>query len=107
MRRLVLAAWVAVGLGFAGLFAAEPGARELHLNAVVLSMTTEATQAGEQVRVLKIRIPEKNDDLTFTIPASNKELYEAVGALKKDDKLIVAIVVEDGKQRPREFKKVQ
>jgi hypothetical protein len=98
-----MAALVVAGLGFAGLFAIEQGPREVHRNAVVVSVTTQATEAGGQSRVLVVDIPDKHDTLTFTIPSTNKELFEAVGGLHKGDRIVVAIVLEDGKYRLREF----
>jgi hypothetical protein len=106
MRYFLPAALVAVGLGFAGFVAAEKAA-EKHLNAVVVSVTTEEAEGGGQVRVLTVSIPEKNDELKFTIPSSDKELFEAAGKLQKGDKLVVAVIFEDGKYRLREFAKAK
>jgi hypothetical protein len=63
--------------------------------------------AGAPSRTLVISIPEKHDELTFTIPASSKELFEAAGKLQKGDKIVAAVIVGNGKPQLREFAKAK
>jgi hypothetical protein len=104
-----MALWIMsmVVIGVWEVFAAEQGSREVHRNAVVVSVTTQADDAGVQVRTLVVSIPEKHDELTFAIPASNKELFDAVGTLQKGDKIVVALIVGNGKSQLRAFAKAK